>query len=209
VVELRNFLVFHVAKEKLQVSGVNYGGGVLSFVRSVVAVVLSGGLTLLLGCLLDLFPVALWPERDGVEVLRSPLNWFEFELGALVEMDNSLLGSGGRSGHLGGDGCFGLYVGGAPETKVIRSSHPWKKLLEKFRVVLGRVFFRLGQKPKLFFGFRLGARRKAKFTGSCLGPNLGSEAGFGEKWVWAAVKPKGFWVKSKLKLMKACDVGPA
>jgi hypothetical protein len=29
------------------------------------------------------------------------------------------------------------------------------------------------------------------------------------KWVWAAVKPKGFRVKSKLKLVKACDVGPA
>ena len=29
------------------------------------------------------------------------------------------------------------------------------------------------------------------------------------KWVWAAVKPKGFRVKSKLKLEKACDVGPA
>ena len=29
------------------------------------------------------------------------------------------------------------------------------------------------------------------------------------KWVWAAVKPKGFWVKYKLKLKKACDVGPA
>jgi hypothetical protein len=29
------------------------------------------------------------------------------------------------------------------------------------------------------------------------------------KWVWAAVMPKGFWVKPKLKLKKACDVGPA
>jgi hypothetical protein len=139
-----NFLVFHVAKEKLQVSGVNYGGGVLSSVRSLAAVVLSSGLTLLPGCLLDLFPVALWPERDGVEVLRSPLNCFEFELGAPVEMDNSLLGSSGRSGHLRGDGRSGLCVGGAPQTKVIRSSCPWKKLLEKFRAVLGRVFSRLG-----------------------------------------------------------------
>jgi hypothetical protein len=27
------------------------------------------------------------------------------------------------------------------------------------------------------------------------------------KWIWAAVKPRGFRVKSKLKLVKACDVG--
>jgi hypothetical protein len=125
-------------------------------------------------------------------VLRSLVNYFEFELGAPVETDNSLLGSGSRSGHLGGDGRFGLCVGGAPRTKVIRSSHLWKKLLEKFRVVLGQVFSRLGRKPKLFFGFRLGVGRKAKFSGSRLGPNLGnvsvpcfgppsSEAGCGEK----------------------------
>ena len=187
--------MFHVAKEKSQVSGVNSGGGVFSSVRSLAAVVLSGGLTPWLGCHLDLFPVVSWPERNDGEVLRSPVNCFEFELGAPLETNNSFLGSSNRSSRLGGGRC----VGGAPRTKVIRSSHLWKKLLEKFGVVLGRVFSRLGRKPKLFFGFRLGAGCKAKFSVS----SPGSESG------WVAVKPKGFWVKSKLKLMKACDVGPA
>jgi hypothetical protein len=131
---------------------------------------LSGGLTPLPGCHLNLFPMVSWPERDGGEVLRSLVNCFEFELGAPVETDNSLLGSGSRSGHLGGDGRFGLCVGGATRTKVIRSSRLWKKLLEKFRVVLGQVFSRLGRKPKLFLslGWELGVR--LSFLGLVWGP---------------------------------------
>jgi hypothetical protein len=49
--------VFHVAKEKSQVSGVNSGGCVFSSIRSLEAVVLSGGLTPLPRCHLDLFPM--------------------------------------------------------------------------------------------------------------------------------------------------------
>ena len=56
----------------------------------------TGGLKSQLEFHLDLCPVASWHELvKGGEVARSPVNCFEFELGAPLKKKDTGLGSGG------------------------------------------------------------------------------------------------------------------
>ena len=70
------------------VPGVNSGESVVSSECSYVVVVSSAAgllLVLMFEYHLDLFYVVSWPESDGGEVMRLPVNCFKFELGAMLE----------------------------------------------------------------------------------------------------------------------------
>jgi hypothetical protein len=81
---------------------------------------------------LDLCLVASWHELvKGGEMARSPVNCFEFELGAPLKKKDTALGSGGQSG---------LRGGGISQLKALRVSQVWKIMLEKIRLDVDRLF---------------------------------------------------------------------
>ena len=105
-------------------------------------------------------------------MVRSPVNCFELETGALLKKIDTRMGSGGHSGLKGS--------GGLSRLKVFRVSRAWKFMPEKIRLDVDRVS-RLALRPKVPLGFRLRVGCRSSFSG----PRLGSRP----KFLGAALEP--------------------
>jgi hypothetical protein len=102
-------------------------------------------------------------------VARSPLNCFEFEIGALLKNNDIGLARGDRFGLRGSSNRSGLKGGSFSRLKALRVSRACKIMLEKIRLDVDRVFSRLGLRPKVPLGSRLRAGRRLIFIGPSFG----------------------------------------